>query len=294
MSQKVYEIITDRVIKAIESGAPAPWRKPWKGGASGRPVNASTGRAYTGCNLFLLSMAGSGRYLTFNQAKAAGGNVRAGEHGWPVVFYGTAQKKNGNQDGEGKNEYRFLRYYTVFNVSQCEGLPSDWTHAEPVPVNQIDAVEAADRLVIGYSDRPPVEHREGAGACYAPASDRIYMPNASQFNGAPEYYSTLFHELAHSTGHQSRLDRDGIRNVNAFNQHQYSFEELVAEFTATYLMGMAGLDNGAAEQNSVAYLSGWLDRLKREPTWLVKAAAQAQKAADYMTGQVRGQEAEAA
>lgn len=287
MSQKVYEIITDRVISAIKDGKPAPWVKPWTGGPTGRPMNAATGKPYRGCNLFLLGMAGGGRFVTFNQAKGAGASVRKGEHGFPVIFYGSAERP----DSDGNvSEYRFLRYYTVFNVYQCDNVPKEWKPDAPQPVNTIESVAAADSLVIGYKDRPPVEHREGAGACYSPSADKIYMPAAAQFNSTPEYYSTLFHELAHSTGHASRLDRDGIRNVNAFNRHAYSFEELVAEFTACYMMGMAGLDGADAEKNSIAYLNGWLERLKSEPTWLVKAAAQAQKAADYMTGSAQGAE----
>ncbi len=289
MSNKVYEIITSRVIAAIENGQTAPWRKPWKGGAAGLPVNAVTGRPYSGMNVFMLGMTGGGRFLTFKQAIAAGGSVRKGEHGLPVVFYGSDSRT----DSEGNTkDYRFLRYYTVFNVSQCDGLPPEIQGTIPdFQPNTIEAVAAADALVIGYQDRPPVEHRTGAGAFYHPAADKIVLPAAEQFNSAPEYYSTLFHELAHSTGHATRLDRDGIRHASGFASHAYSFEELVAEFTATYMMGLAGLDAGSAEANSASYLSGWLDRLKREPTWLVRAAAQAMKAANYMTGKLEAREA---
>lgn len=286
---KVHEIITDRVIAAIKDGKPAPWVKPWTGGAQGRPKNPSTGKHYRGCNLFLLTMCGGGSFVTFNQAKNAGGTVRKGEKGFPVIFYGSSERS----DADGNvSDYRFLRYYTVFSVTQCDGLPKEWLPAAPEPVNTITSVAAADALVIGYADRPPVEHREGSGAAYHPTADKIFMPAAHQFNSTPEYYSTLFHELAHSTGHSSRLDRDGIRNASGFNSHAYSFEELVAEFTACYLMGTAGLDGAAAEKNSVAYLNGWLDRLKKEPTWLVKAAGQAQKAADYITGAKAAEEQE--
>ena len=120
-------------------------------------------------------------------------------------------------------------------------------------------------------------------AYYKLTSDEINMPDQKLFKDQPSYYKVLFHELGHSTGHGKRLSRDMSGHKRT---HAYSFEELIAEFTACFLSGVAGFDNGLSDniENSAAYMKGWLQGLKDNPKWLVQASSKAQKASDYIQG----------
>jgi len=116
---------------------------------------------------------------------------------------------------------------------------------------------------------------------YRPSTDTVEMPSKSLFSSIEEYYSTLFHELTHSTGHASRIGREGIKQLNTFGSESYSREELIAEMGAAMLCGVTGIDQ-ATIQNSAAYLKTWIERLKSDSKLLVSAASAAQKASDYI------------
>lgn len=291
----VYQIITDRMIAALETGV-CPWQKPWKTSASDiLPSNYVSKKAYRGINAFILlcTQYSCPYWVSFKQAGQLGGSVRKGEKGFPVVFWTKLPKKDksGNpvMNAKGKPEMVFfLRYYTVFNLEQCEGIAWEKPTGNVVPFEPI--TEAA-RIVANMPDAPEIRHG-GARAYYAPALDIVQMPEHETFNGAPEYYNTLFHELTHATGHGKRLDRKGITDIAAFGSDSYSREELVAEMGAAFLSGHAGILHNTAK-NSAAYLAGWIKALKEDSKLLVTAAAQAQKAADYVLG-VKWGEAEAA
>ena len=268
----VYEVVTERILSAMSEGI-VPWKRPWK---SGGPKNLVSGKEYKGVNVFLLgtSKYTSPYWCTYKQAAEQKGQVRKGENGTPCIFW-----KIGDREVNGKKEKSFLlRYYTVFNVAQCDGivLPPE---AQAEDINPIQACESLVKL---YKDIPPVDHGK-TQAFYAPTFDRIGMPHMSSFHGAEEYYSTLFHELVHSTGHKDRLNREGITNPIQFGSHDYSFEELVAECGSAFLCGKTGIETKTLD-NSVAYIQGWLKKLKSEPRWIVEAAAKASKAADYIQG----------
>lgn len=213
------------------------------------------------------------------------GGVRKGEKGFPVVFWKRlpkTDKATGKPvlNSKGKPEMvLFLRYYTVFNLEQCEGIKWEKPAASVVPFEPL--AEAA-RIVAEMPDAPEIRHG-GARACYAPALDLVQMPKQETFNGAPEYYNTLFHELTHATGHAKRLDRKGITEIAAFGSDTYSREELVAEMGAAFLSGHAGILHNTVA-NSAAYLAGWIKALKEDSKLIVIAAAQAQKAADFILG----------
>lgn len=276
----VYQIVTDRIIQQLEQGV-VPWRMPWL--SRGQvPVNWSTQRPYRGINRFLLPV--GGEYATFMQIQKAGGRVKKGEKGFIVVFWKTYTVEE-EQDGEPVEKMRFLlRYYTVFEINtQCVGLES----RRPGQRFDHDPIEAAEGIVAGYKDAPKIQFAPGS-AFYRPSVDLISVPPLADYPKAEEYYSTLFHEMVHSTGHKSRLGREGIVNSDGFGNEKYSFEELVAELGAAYLCAEAGIDNSTIE-NSSAYIAGWLKKLRNDKTLIVRAASQAQKAADFILGETAGE-----
>lgn len=277
----VYEIITQRIVERLEQGE-IPWKKSWNAQTQA-PRNLISGKLYSGINTFILLSARyqSPYWLTFKQATEKGGSVRKGEKGYPVVFW-KIDKKADEETGEEKT-VPILRYYTVFNVAQIDGL-------ENVPATEIhstsedgaEAIDAAEWIVAQMPNRPQISHGH-TRACYSPSWDRVEMPVSIAFNGPAEYYSTLFHELAHSTGHESRLNRHQSIKNHSFGSNDYSKEELVAEFSSAFLCAEAGISPAVIE-NQTAYIQGWLKALKNDSKLLINAAAQAQKAADWIMG----------
>jgi antirestriction protein ArdC len=281
----VYDTITDRIIKQLEQGT-APWHRPWASrGDAGLPRNLRTLKPYRGINLWILMSAGysSPYFLTFKQAIELGGNVRKGEKGLPVVFWKFGEYEQDNKEtGETeKHESVLVRYYTVFNASQCENLqvipvPPPDTHPDVAPI------EMCEQVVAGWSTKPTI--REGSDkASYHKILDYINMPARSSFEASEEYYSTLFHELTHSTGHANRLNRSTLNDFKSFGDNNYSREELVAELGACYLCGFTGIENRTID-NSAAYLASWLKVLKADNRMVLIAASQAQKAVDLILG----------
>jgi antirestriction protein ArdC len=297
----VYEIVTDRIVKAIEEGV-SPWRKPWAAAGSrfsfnGKPVtgpvNATTGKPYRGVNVLLLSLGGFNdpRWLTFKQAQTLGGTVKKGEKGTPIVFWKWVEVKPDTQTEETGEETQntptgkrvpILRYYTVFNVEQCEGFKTLKPLVETKPTGKtLTPIEAAEGILSGNKNNVEVKHG-GDKAFYSPLGDFIGMPHVEQFESMEAYYATRFHEEGHATGHGTRLNRPGIVNFNGFGTDTYSREELVAELTSAFLCAVAGIDSNLDQ--SAAYLKGWLKPLKGDPKMIVIAAGQAQKAADFILG----------
>ena len=268
-----YEIVTESIIKQLESGV-APWRKPWR---TGMPASFVSKKEYRGINIFLLASQGYGSqfWLTYRQAQALGGNVKEGERGTKVVFWKIRELHQENAEtGEIENRKSILlRYYIVFNIEQCEGIKS------PEPVRVINPMEQCEHIVNSMPNPPSFE--QDSRAFYRPSTDTVGMPARSAFDSAERYYSTLFHELTHSTGHPTRVGREGIMNHNPFGSEDYSKEELVAEMGAAMLCGVAGIESHTLE-NSAAYLQTWINRLRSDSRLIVSAASQSQKAADYI------------
>jgi antirestriction protein ArdC len=285
-SSALYGRVTDRVLTALENGV-APWRRPWKAHVTAtgervwQPRNAITGRAYRGVNILLLAMSGfpDQRWVTFNQAKAAGGSVRKGERGTEVVFW--KLWKTEKDDGS-VSQVPLLRSFHVFNIAQVDGLTLARTDAESlIEPTTSEHIAAAEAITAGFVNRPCILHG-GDRACYAPCLDRVTMPLYAQFESGEAYYATLFHELAHSTGHESRLDRPGVsgRAGEPRTLERYGREELIAEMTAAFLCAEAGID-GRLDQ-SAAYLENWRDAIRADQKAIVVAAGAAQKAADFI------------
>jgi len=280
---KVYNVITERIIQQLEQGT-VPWRKPWCGAAFA-PRNVVSKRPYRGINAFLLSCSelASPYWLTFKQARQLGGSVRKGERSTPVVFWKWNEVTD-QETGEPR-QAPILRYYSVFHISQCE-LPPEKLPPEPVaPKFPFTPIEACQQVVEQMPQRPEIHHQAQA-AFYRPSTDSVHMPPSEWFEQATGYYATLFHELAHATGHASRLDREGITNVTPFGTADYSKEELVAEMASAFLCGHCGIETATLD-NSASYIQGWLKRLQGDGKLVIHAAAAAQKAADFILADSR-------
>jgi len=284
----VYEIITERIIGQLESGV-SPWRKPW---TCQTPTNLITQKEYRGLNVFTLASQGfpSRFWLTFNQATKLGGRIRKGEKSLPVIFWNIGDEwETTIQDGAKKTARPFLlRYYSVFNLSQAEGIDIPASLLQETRTN--NPIETCEQLVTNMPNSPAFEQSDKAW--YSPSKDVVGMPARGLFHSSEEYYATEFHELAHSTGHAKRLHRENFDNPVSFGSESYSKEELIAEMTAAMLCGIAGIEQRILE-NSAAYLKAWIARLKSDSRLLVSAASQAQKAADFIQGKAPRQLAEA-
>lgn len=277
MSKKIYEMVTNKIIEKLEAGV-VPWRKPWN---NVRAVNWVTQKPYRGINTLLLD---PGEYATFKQIQAAGGKIKKGAKSQFIVFWKWLEKEN-EETGE-TEKIPFLRYYNVFEINtQCEGLQSKQGQTESYDHSP---VEEAQKLVKGYMDCPDITYQPGR-AFYRPSMDIINVPPMKDFPNVNEFYSTLFHEMVHSTGHSSRLNRGGIIELAAFGSETYSKEELVAEMGAAMLCGIAHIDNSTID-NSASYIASWLRKLKDDHKLVIQAAGQAQKAVDHILGQTFAEE----
>ncbi|MBC6609047.1 DUF1738 domain-containing protein [Hymenobacter sp. BT188] len=275
----VYQIVTDRIVAALEGGV-IPWRKPWNA-VYGLPRNYATGVAYSGINAFLLHFSGAlPFFMTFKQALALGGHVRKGAKGHLVVYYNVSVRENEHTGKEEK--LPFLKYYTVFSVEDIEGIAFDLPAVER---HAHTPIEAAEAIVAGWQERPTIEHLHQR-ATYSPALDRVNMPALATFTTPEGYYATLFHELTHSTGHASRLDRPDLTAGEGKGSASYAREELTAEMGASFLCAAAGLDTAQTEENAVAYIQSWLERLKNDKKLVLQAASKAQRAAKLILGVV--------
>lgn len=287
MANDVYQIVTDRIVSQLEQGV-IPWRMPWSGGFNGA-VSYTTGRPYSFLNQMLLGE--SGEYLTFNQVKALGGNIKKGAKSRLVVFYkplvlkskdtGDSVSSDGKTD-EHQRIIPMLRYYHVFHIKDTEGIESklkqqDERHHDPIA----EADSAADeyvsrnaplRLIITSSNK----------AFYSPSDDSVTVPELDQFDVKEEFYSTLFHELTHSTMTKERCDRKQPEGFSFFGSHEYSKEELVAEMGAAMSLKRLGIDCDKAFRNSVGYIQSWLKQLRNDRKFVVWAAGKAEQAVKYM------------
>ena len=284
----IYKMVTDRILEALEKGI-VPWQKPWTGGALGMPKNLVSKKAYRGSNIFLLGIVAecegyeSPYWVTYKQAKSLGGNVKKGQKGCHVVFWKFLDREV-EVNGEMKvDSIPFLRYYTVFNIDQCENLDEKKLPEKP-KVDELDfqPIEKCEQVVDGMKQRPEIEFKEQR-AYYRPSTDTVNMPKEKSFVGEEEYYSTLFHELVHSTGHYSRLNRKGVSKIAARGE-DYSKEELIAEMGAAMLCAMTGIVDKTLD-NTASYIDNWMRAIRDDKKLVVCAAGKAQKAADFILGE---------
>ena len=289
---KVHEAVTKMFIEKIEErrakgeNVTAPWRKLWNP-ALGADRNLKSGAAYRGSNVFMTAIQGytSPFWVTAKQCADFGGTINTeirDEKTRKVPYTPIVLWVFPTEEQKAAGRFPFVKFYQVWNLEQTTGLEeiaaSKLEASTGEPVNPI---EAAQKIMDGWHGCPPISYGSGR-AYYTPSADTITLPEMQAFDSAEAFYSTAFHEMAHATGHRSRLDREGVTNHARFASHDYSAEELVAEMTAGMLAGHAGIDTDEIVDNSAAYLDHWLAKLKADPSMLTASGGKAQKAADFI------------
>jgi len=275
MQNTIYQEVTDKIIKELESGA-APWVKPWTSDNSA-DRNIVSKNEYNGINRLILSMTShfSGYNLpywgSFKQWDELGANVKKGEKGTKIVFFTPVVKESINPAGEvDKFQYACLKTYYVFNANQVENIEFEKANDTVREFNPIPAIE--EKVILTGAN---LKHG-GNSAFYTSQGDFIAMPNKGAFKDEPSYYATLLHEMTHWSGAKHRLDRE---LGNKFGSPKYAFEELVAELGASFLCADFKIQG---ELRHSGYIESWLRCLKDNNDAIFKAAALAQKAADYI------------
>lgn len=274
----IYEEITNRIINQLENGQ-IPWMKPWSGVASGA-YNRVSKKPYSLLNQMLLKH--DGEYATYKQWSDLGGKVRKGEKSEIVVFWKIFQTEEIVNGKVEKKTIPLLKYISVFHVSQVDGI-------EPKNIKPIEhkPVEEAEKIKNDYVDRENIVIKELVTdkAFYSPMMDYIQVPCKEQFNDIMEFYSTLFHEMVHSTGHRDRLGRlDCNAKLASFGSEEYSKEELIAEIGSAFLMNHVGIETSKTFKNSAAYIQSWLKVLRNDNRFIVSASSRAEKAMKYILG----------
>ena len=276
LRKDVYEMVTDRIIEQLEQGV-IPWEKPW-GGVIDGAYNRISKRPYSLLNQMLLQH--SGEYATFKQWSELGGHIRKGEKSEIVVFWKLQPYEDENADGEKIiKQIPLLRYYNVFHVSQVDGI-----EPKKLDLNEFEPIEEAEKIKTEYMAREHLKILEKLTdkAFYSPAFDYIQVPCKEQYRNVEEFYSTLFHEMVHSTGHKTRLDRLESGANTHFGTESYSKEELVAEIGSASIMNLLGIETKKSFRNSSAYIQNWLHVLRGDKKFIVSASSKAEKAVKYI------------
>ncbi|MHB1920839.1 MAG: ArdC family protein [Chitinophagaceae bacterium] len=291
----IYLRVTAEVIRQLELGE-VLWRKEWN--SLGLPRNGLSGKIYQGWNLFYLNFITQTKgyraplFLTFLQAKQQGGHILKGEQGFPVIYWMTLEDKKKKSRVEMEDSrvqagppssIRIPGMHRVFNLDQTAGFSLD--RLEKLFRSETGRIPTCEQVLIAMKDPPQVIH-QGDRAYYQRDPDRVVLPAMNLFHHDAAYYATLFHELAHSTGHAKRLGRPEVVEGGNFDSDSYSREELTAEFTAAFLCAVCGIGPQTLT-NSSAYIRGWLTALRQDKTLVVRAASQAQRAAHYILGEVQ-------
>lgn len=275
MANKVYDIVTEKILKALDNGV-IPWSRPWQ---TLMPFNAFSNRPYSGINSILLDMANRGSgWLTAKRIIELGGNFK-GVKGELVTLFAKVQRKK-TADNPDPDPFLMLRYYTVFPVSEITGLPEKYYKKNEVTGVNHEPVAEAEAIIAGYLERTGVKlHFGGERAYYTPSLDEIHVPARDRFVSVEEYYCTIFHELMHSTQKRCNI------------LDTYAGNELRAEIGSAMLLAHIGLDHHAVIQNASAYCNSWASRIRDEKsTLIVGAASKAYAGVDFILGKVAVEE----
>jgi len=272
MSDKVYQIITDSILKKLDEGT-IPWEKTWNFN-QGLPKNGVSNKTYSGFNIFQLLCQGysSPYWFTKKQAKEKGGTIDYEKEKSTLIIFWTFLEKKNEKTGEVEKKFPMLRYYHVYNQEQISGIKIKF-EPEAKKYNN-DPIVNCEQIITEWHNMPEIKW--GGNPAYSPSLDIIRMKKIDQFHTAQNYYNTLFHEMAHSTMHLTRLNRQALGL-------SYAKEELVAEMTACFLCGMAGIEKEILD-NSAAYIQNWKETIKGDSRLVIQAASMAQKACNYILG----------
>ncbi len=288
MIKKAYEVVVDRFLQLIEAETLPSWQRSW---TSGVPRNLISRKMYRGFNLLFLGImqiAMEYKYpywLTFRQAQSLGGNVKKGEKGVPIIFWKWLQILN--DEGEIEKKIPYLRYYTVFNISQTTVNPPKEAFPETEKEANRKAVRKAALIVKKMKNRPLIKTGNLIeNFSYSPSTDTVNVVPIRRMKSEAEWWTGLFHELTHSTGHQKRLGR---KTLHPSGQKEKAIEELTAEIGAVFLVNICGFSSySKVEKNSAAYLKNWTKYLRKRKRDIIIASSMAQKAVDYITGGKNG------
>lgn len=295
MKIDAYQMATDRICELLEQGV-KPWAKPWTSvmncgwsGADGHPYTmlnqmllADPNKKYKDIGELISDI--QGEWITYNEAKKRGGNIRKGEHGRKVIFFRTIEKKENEGTAEEKiKQIPIASVSVVFHIRQCEGIQQKF-HIEDDKLFNFNADQNADDVANDYIAREGITFKtiKSDKAYYSPATDTVSIPLPEQFKDWTEYYSTLFHELTHSTGHEKRLNR--LSKAASFGSDDYSTEELIAEIGSATICSTLGIDTANSMTNSASYIKHWLDALRNDKKMIVTASSKAEKAVRLIFG----------
>ncbi len=284
MAFDIFRHVTDSILAQMERGV-APWRRPWSKDSTvngAMPLNHKK-IPYRGINTLILWSQSSAMgyasnvWMTFNQAKKYGGSVKKGEKGTGIVFWSVSKKVDSNNE---EKTWGFLKTYWVFNVDQIENLPSGkFDTVKPLPVTA-EEVKTRDKNCENFAKKIGIDYSENKGnrAYYMPSVDKVTMPLFAKFESPESYYSVLWHEFSHATGHEKRLDR---KLSGSFGSADYAFEELVAEMSAAFLCAITGVSLEPRKDHA-DYLGSWIKGLKDDKKAIFKAASLAAKSANWL------------
>jgi len=310
---EIIQAVNDKVIDGLKDKG-LSWFRPWKSGEENQPLNRLSSKHYKGFNIFLLNAEmirhdyTSNQWLTFKQVSQMDGKVKKGSKSTEIYFWklGYQDMKTGKfltdkqiksvnlrekftSNGKPIDRYRktfAIRYYKVFNLDQTTGIEP--LKFEPSINASFTNNEMVDSIIEGYISRsnPLVltVSKTSNQAYYSPSNDLVVMPEQDSFVDSDSYYKTLFHELAHSTGHNTRLNRKGVASMNYFGSESYAQEELIAEISSMYLTGLCDLNPKDSDNNSQAYINGWVKKFEDEAKECFFAMQQATKCSTLILG----------
>jgi len=271
-NEAVVNKVAETILNSLEGGT-IPWKKGWY---STSARNVVSGRGYNGINRLILGMSGESFWGTYKNWKSLGANVKKGSKSTSVVLYKHyTYKKDKGTDNETEESGFSIRYYSVFSLSQVEGMDLEKLPKVPKPLD-FEPIEACENIVNSYVGMPEIQNSDHA--FYSPSMDIIGMPQKTTFFSEHEYYATLFHEMGHSTGSTSRLSRKNFKNPS---REQYSYEEMVAEITSSALCDIANISQKTIEKQTT-YIKGWLHALQNDTKMVMIAAQHATKAIDWI------------
>lgn len=279
----VNKVISEKLMEGV-----VPWKKLWKSKQGLPAISLNSGKPYSGINQLLLTCLAeefteSPYFLTYKQAVARGGYIKKGEKGFQVVFFKSIDELEEDEKEEEDHKQRFvLRYYTIFNLAQCENI--SLTDREQRVIESLDTplynnskVIKADKLLSRYQKLPEILHNRSYDPVYNYKEDNIKMPPLNQFESSEEYYSTIFHEIIHSTGHKNRLNRP----LDDRSIQNRVLEELIAEIGSAYLSSDAGIVDKVIDNNA-SYINYWLDKININKRLFTSATSKAEKAYKFI------------